>query len=267
MTSPLNKIILYLFLLLQIVAYGQTVDKQDIPERPNPPRLVNDFAGLMSAGNQQALEEKLVAYNDSTSTQICIVTIDALNGMPIADYALQVGRNWGIGQKGKNNGVLLLISKNDREVDIEVGYGLEAHLTDYGCHAIIQNSIVPNFKEGKYYEGISSAVYSIKYFIAEYPAASNYSYSTPSYQPSFFEKYGYLFIIILFFILIFIIGMLFGWSGSSTYSGSGWTSGSSSSYSGTSSYSSSSSSSSSGGSSFSGFGGGSFGGGGYSGKW
>ncbi|MFN8297225.1 MAG: TPM domain-containing protein [Chitinophagales bacterium] len=259
--------LLFFLLFFSIHLHGYEVDSNGIVKPTTPPHLVNDFAGLLTAEQVNILENELVAYNDSTTTQIAVVIIDSLNGMPISDYALQLGRTWGIGQKGKNNGVLLLISKNDREVDIEVGYGLEAHLTDYGCRAIIQNSIVPNFKEGKYFEGIQSATYSIKYFLENYTPASSYSY--PSYLPnkSFFEEYGYLVALFILLVIPFILGMIFGWSGgSSTYSSSGWTSNSSSNYSSTSSYSSSSSSSSSG-SSFSGFGGGSFGGGGSSGKW
>ncbi len=263
--------IVCLLALFTVTAANYTIDSTGIVQPQSPPKLVNDFAGLMTADEVQRLEDSLVAFDNSTSNQICVVTIDTLNGIPIEEYALAIGRLWGIGQKGSDNGVLLLISKNDREVDIEVGYGLEPYLTDYASKSIIENSIVPNFKLQNYYMGIYSAVYSIKYFITEHPIPSAYGslYVRPA---SFWEKYagaiGVL-IALLPTIIIFLIAWFFGGS-SSTYSSSGWTSSSSSSYSSSSSssYSGSYGSSSGGGSSnFGGYGGGSFGGGGASGKW
>jgi len=268
--KKIHKILLFLFLIFfNILSYSYEIDSFGIVKPTSPPRLVNDFANMLTTEQVTELENDLVAYHDSTSTQIAIVIIDTLNGMEIDAYALQLGRTWGIGQKDKNNGVLLLISKNDRKVDIEVGYGLEAHLTDYGCRAIINNSIVPNFKAEKYYQGIHSAIYSIKHFIQEYPSMANYA-STTIREESFWDKYaGYLAIIIAILptLIAFIIGWRYG--GSSTYSSSGWTSSSSSNYTSTTSNYSGSSRSSSGssGNSFSGYGGGSFGGGGSSGSW
>src|SRR4051812_9953099 len=109
MTSPLNKILFSLFFLLHFFANAQSVDKQGIPDAPNPPKLVNDFAGILSNDDKQRLEDKLVAFNDSTSTQITIVTVESIGDYSIDDYALRLGRKWGIGQKGKNNGILITV--------------------------------------------------------------------------------------------------------------------------------------------------------------
>lgn len=252
MTSPLNKIILYLFLLLQIVAYGQTVDKQDIPERPNPPRLVNDFAGLMSAGNQQALEEKLVAYNDSTSTQICIVTVKSIGDYSIEDFAVRLGRKWGVGQKDKNNGILITVAKEERKVDIEIGYGLEEHITDYDSKHIIDELILPAFKQSNYYEGLDVATTRM---IAQLQG----TFTNDKASGNNDEIPTWVIIFIIIFILFIIISSSIGGSGGAIRSGGTawtWSSGGGSSWGG---------GGSSGG--FGGFGGGSFGGGGSSGSW
>ena len=117
------------FLLVSISSFAQIpVDK--IPAKPNPPRLVNDLADILSDGQEETLENKLVAFNDSSSTQIAVVTVESLNGYPIEDFAIGILRNWGIGQKEQDNGVLLLVSEGDREVRIETGSGSEGFLTD-----------------------------------------------------------------------------------------------------------------------------------------
>src|SRR5438046_850952 len=103
------------FLLLFIVHCSLFIAAQHYPEKPNPPRLVNDFAGMLSSGENQSLENKLLAYSDSTSTQISIVIINSLEGMEKAQYAIELGQKWGIGQKKKDNGVLILVSKGDRQ--------------------------------------------------------------------------------------------------------------------------------------------------------
>jgi uncharacterized protein len=96
---------------------------QNIPARPNPPKLVNDFAGVLTPEQRDALERKLVAYDDSTSTQIVIVTIKTLNDYPIEEYSLKILRDWGIGNKNTNNGVLILAAIDDHKIRIETGYG------------------------------------------------------------------------------------------------------------------------------------------------
>lgn len=132
---------------------------KDFPDPPDPPRLVNDFGGFLSAGEIQRLENKLVAFDDSTSTQIAIVTLTSLGGYDIADYAPQLFDKWGIGRikDKKNNGVLILASKEERTVFINTGYGMEAIIPDAIAKRIVDNNIIPNFKQDNFYRGFDEA--------------------------------------------------------------------------------------------------------------
>ena len=141
--------------------------------KPNPPRLVVDAGDMLSQDQKQILEQKLVAFNDTTSNQIAIVTINDLNDAPIEDYAVKLFREWGIGGAKNNNGVLILVSKNDRKFRIEVGYGLEGAITDVQSNDIIANDLRPNFKNGDYYRGLDEAVNSLeKAAVGEYKERS-----------------------------------------------------------------------------------------------
>src|SRR5688572_21312218 len=102
----MKKILLVLYIISAF-----TVNAQDFPPRPDPPKLVNDMAGMLDAGEVQMLENKLVAFDDSTTIQIAVVILTTLDGYPIDDYAFKLGQQWGIGNKKTSNGVLLLISK------------------------------------------------------------------------------------------------------------------------------------------------------------
>ncbi len=143
------------FLLIHITS------AQNVLAKPNPPKLVVDNANLLSPDQQQILEQKLDAFNDSTSNQIAVVIIPTLNDAPIEDYANRLFRAWGIGGSKHNNGVLLLIAANDHKIRIEVGYGLEGAITDVQSADIIANDLTPDFKEGNYYHGIDAATTSI----------------------------------------------------------------------------------------------------------
>ena len=106
--------------------FSLTVLSQNLPERPVPPRLVNDFAGLLKADEVNALEQKLVAFNDSTSTQIAIVIVPSLLGFDKADFAQRLGDKWGVGQKGSNNGVLILVKPktSDSNGEVQIAHGI-----------------------------------------------------------------------------------------------------------------------------------------------
>ncbi len=137
------------------------VSGQDIPARPDPPRLVNDFAGVLSAEEVQSLEQKLVMFNDSTSTQIVVVLVKSLNGYDKNEFARLIGEKWGVGQKGKNNGAVVLVKPKyageKGEACIQTGYGLEGAIPDALAKRIFENEMLPNFKNGNYYAGIESA--------------------------------------------------------------------------------------------------------------
>ena len=139
----------------------ESVFSQKIPDRPTPPRLVNDFAGMLKPEEVNMLEQKLVAFNDSTSTQIAVVIVSTLDGYDRAGYAQQMAEKWGIGQKGLNNGVLVLVkaktAESIGEVQIAPGYGLEGAIPDLTCSEIVDREILPAFRNGDYYGGLNNA--------------------------------------------------------------------------------------------------------------
>ena len=114
---------------------------------------VNDYADMISSRAESRLEELLKGLEETDSTQAVILTILSLEGEVLEEFSIKVAQAWGIGQKGKDNGVLLLVSKNDRSVRLEVGYGLEGRLTDLLAGRIIDNVILPEFKAGRFDEG------------------------------------------------------------------------------------------------------------------
>lgn len=122
---------------------------------------INDNAHILSAATVAELEAMLSAYEDSTGNQIVLLTISSLEGESLEEFALLVAETWKLGQKGVDNGALLLIAKDDRKLRIEVGYGLEASLTDAMTSHIINNVITPRFKQGEFEEGIREGLKTI----------------------------------------------------------------------------------------------------------
>lgn len=122
---------------------------------------VNDYAGILSSNTISELNWKLKAFEDSTSNQVVVLTINSLNGENLEEYSVKVAQTWKLGQKGKDNGVLLLVVKDDRKLRIEVGYGLESDLTDAISSVIIQREILPKFKKGNYDAGVKAGVAAI----------------------------------------------------------------------------------------------------------
>ena len=133
----------------------------DIPPKPKLQTSVYDGAKLLSAYERSALEQKLINYADTTSTQIVVVTVASLHGEDIAMYATKWAHKWGIGQKEKDNGVLLLVAKNDRKLWIATGYGVEHLLTDAMSKRIINTIILPEFKRGNFYSGLDKGTSAI----------------------------------------------------------------------------------------------------------
>lgn len=132
-----------------------------IPGRPEPPRLVNDFAGLFTPAQTESLERVLVACDDSTSNQITVVTVTDLEGYDPAEYATRIGLEWGVGSAGFDNGVVVLVKPKTAtsagKVFIAVGYGLEGAIPDAYAKRIINNQMIPHFMENDYFGGVSSA--------------------------------------------------------------------------------------------------------------
>lgn len=163
--------IFFIFLLAYISVHAQ----DDLPKPMSPPRLVNDFAQIFDSSQLNDMEHTLRAYNDSTSTQIYIVTVKDLKGYDISDYATRLGENWGIGQKEKNNGVLILLKPrigNERgRVYIATGYGVEPILTDGRTGRIIDNYMMPYLQNGDYYNACKAAIgVIIQYLSGEFQA-------------------------------------------------------------------------------------------------
>lgn len=142
---------------------------QDLPEAPN--QLVTDYTGTLDPGEVQALERKLLTFEDSTSTQIAVVLVRTTDGYDVADYAVRLGQKWGVGNKKYDNGIILLAALDDRAVTIQTGYGIEGALPDIIAHRIIQNEIRPYFSQQQYYRGLNEATDAIiAYTKGEYKA-------------------------------------------------------------------------------------------------
>lgn len=131
-----------------------------IPTRPQPPRLVNDIAGLFTASQSYELERTLVAFDDSTSNQITVVTVTDLEGYSPADLATRIGLDWGVGSSDFNNGIVILVKPKTTsagQVFISIGYGLEGAIPDSYVKRIINNEMIPHFMENDYFTGVEIA--------------------------------------------------------------------------------------------------------------
>lgn len=267
----MKQVRILLVLLLLFNGYSllaQGIEKY-MPARPNPPRLVNDFLDILTPAQEEALEKKLVAYDDSTSNQVAVITIGDIGDYDVVEFAAELGRKWGVGGKDYNNGVVLLVlidkQRNKRKVAIATGYGLEGALPDYTTKEIIETEILPNFKASDIYRGLDEGTDAIiKAAEGTYKAPENYGNRKSSGG-------GSILVAVIVFIVIMIIlsninrrgggGMVSRrgyrrwndtppiWWFPSGGGGGGWGGGGG------------------GGGGFGGFGGGSFGGGGSSGSW
>ncbi len=147
----------FLFSCLLFVATAPSLMAQaQIPQPMSPPRLVNDFANIIPNQLEPLLERKLVRYNNTTSTQVTVVSVASLHGDEPYSIAQSIMDTWGVGQKGKDNGVVILIAPNERKSFISTGYGVEGVLTDAACKRIVDDYMIPEFKQGKYYAGVDS---------------------------------------------------------------------------------------------------------------
>lgn len=157
-----NKLIAFLLIFFSFLFIA---GKTRAVNYPNPTGYVNDFANLYSEQFKTGLELQLSDLAKSGSAEIAVVTVKSLEGIPIEDYAVNLFEKWKIGKKDTDNGLLLLITKDDREVRIEVGYGLEPYITDARSGDVIRNDIVPEFKNSNYEKGTQKAVDSLTKFI------------------------------------------------------------------------------------------------------
>jgi uncharacterized protein len=253
-----------LLISILLIQAGIGLAQGTIPEKPDPSRIVNDFAHILSPDELQNLEAKLVAFDDSTSVQIAVVIVPTLGGYEKADYAQQLGAKWGVGGSKFNNGFVILVkpksSSENGEAFIATGYGVEATVPDATALDIVNNEMIPHFKQNDYYGGINAATDVLISLVKGEFKADSYSKKK--------KGTGAIFILIIIIVIIFLIsrnnnnhhtinrsgggGLLFfpwmmGGGGGSGSSGGGFGGG--------------------GGGGFGGFGGGSFGGGGAGGSW
>lgn len=148
------------FLFFASVVIG-SLAQDAIPPAPNPPRLVNDYAGVFSLGQKNSMEKRLVDFNDSTSNVVCVVVVDDLGEYSASEFAFEIGNRWGIQNKKDNNGIVILIkvrNETSGDVFIATGYALEGVLPDAYVKQITSDVMVPYLKEGKYYEAVSAAL-------------------------------------------------------------------------------------------------------------
>ena len=259
-TIDKHKLTLFLGLLFVLLTFGTPL-KAQLPSPPNPPRLVNDYSNTLTDHQIGVLERKLVAYNDSTSTQFLVLLVDDLQGYSIEQYATEIGHRWGVGQKGKNNGAVILVKPKkgteSGKVTISTGYGIEQYITDATAKIIIEREMIPAFKENDYYTGIDNAINVMMNLC-----------SGKFTQEDYAKDDGFpLWLIILIIIAIVIILSKFSDNNGQSYSGGGhrtvWIP--MGSFGGGGYSGGGFGGGSSGG--FGGFGGGGFGGGGASGSW
>ena len=147
--------------ILVIVGFLFTVSQllpaaEQLPVPDQPSSWVNDYAGVFSEGERQQLDQKLNRFQYNNSTQIFVVTINDNDGYTASDLAPRIGEKWGVGQEGKDNGLVVLLDMMDKQVFISTGYGLEEYIPDAIASRIVQNEILPRFKEGNFYAGVNN---------------------------------------------------------------------------------------------------------------
>ncbi len=197
-------------LKLKIVIFGlalvipRLVFAYDFPGKPTG--FINDYAGVLSDQEKNALETILYNFSDKTGNQISVATINTLNGDTIENFSEKLFKDWGVGQRNKDNGALLLVAIKERELRIEVGYGLEAYLTDADSHLIIQNLIIPSFKNGSYFLGIKNGILGMISKISNgFETEGIVTESTDFSKYSFFKNIDPFFFI---FLIIFVVNLL-----------------------------------------------------------
>jgi uncharacterized protein len=175
------------------------------PRFPALTGRVVDEAGLLSPATRERLTERLAEHERATGEQVVVVTLPSLQSYPIEDFGYRLGRHWGIGEKGKNTGALLIVAPRERAVRIEVGYGLEERLTDASSRAIIEQDILPEFRRGNFEAGIlagTTAMLAVLGGAARAPPAKH-----PAQEQS---PQDILSAIIVMLVIFFFLARLFG---------------------------------------------------------
>ncbi len=191
----MKKLLSIFFLFIAINAFAQTINP-----KPDPPKAVNDYGKMLESFQVDALEQKIDNYNESTSSAIVIITVEDLGDYAIDDIALKYLREWGVGVKGKNNGVVILVSKNQRKAWIATGYGMEGVLPDVTVKQIVDQRMIPYFKEKDFYRGFDNTVDAIIQ-----AAAGEFKADPSAKQPGRGGRLSFktiIFLIVIFFVII-----------------------------------------------------------------
>ncbi|MEP6583060.1 MAG: TPM domain-containing protein [Ginsengibacter sp.] len=197
------------FFLIFLLLFAKQLVAQKIFDKTNPPQAVNDFGNFLAPFQRDALEQKIRAYNDSTSSAIIIITVPDLQGYDIAELSLKYLREWKPGTAARDNGVIILVSKEERKARIETGYGMEGVLPDILAKQIIDERMIPYFKENDFYRGFDNAVDAIiKAAAGEYKADP---------KPQGQSKGGFPTIIILVILFFIIMSIFKGGGGGGNY--------------------------------------------------
>lgn len=200
-------------LILSILWLFSAVEAREVPSKPEGnSRFVNDYAEILSPDQERVLNAKLFTYYDSTSTEMVIVTEKSLEGDDLFEYCQELAKSWGIGQKGKDNGLLLYVSVEDRAIRIHVGYGLEGAIPDFMAGRVIDDIIRPAFRESNYALGINNGIDAlIKMAEGEFVFEEKDRAKKENHLP--------IWVIIVIIIIIVIIVSNLGESGGKTYGG------------------------------------------------
>ncbi|GAA4932523.1 TPM domain-containing protein [Algibacter agarivorans] len=190
-----NKVILTL--LIALFSFSVSFAQFEVPEKPKFQTSVYDYVNLLSASQKSNLEQKLIKYSDTTSTQIVVAIINSTEGENINFLGAKWGQAWGIGQEKEDNGILILLAKNDRRIAINTGYGVEHLLTDAMSKRIIERDIIPYFKQNDYPGGLNRGADAIFEVLN-----GEYKGSRVSSNNEF--PIGFIFILVFIFIIILI---------------------------------------------------------------
>lgn len=186
-----------LTLLVTLLSLSFSYAQFEIPEKPKFQTSVYDYANLLSTSQKDNLEQKLIKYSDTTSTQIVIAIINSTEGENINFLGAQWGQKWGIGQEKEDNGVLILLARDDRRIAINTGYGVEHLLTDAMSKRIIERDIIPYFKQNDYYGGLNRGADAIFEVLNGEYKGTRQSSSNDGLPVGFIIMIIFIFIIIL----------------------------------------------------------------------
>lgn len=163
---------------------------------------MNDYAGILSAGQRDAIDVRLRNFETQTTSQVVLLTVPSLDGEDLEGFSIRVAEQWKIGRKGQDNGAILLVVPGDRKVRIEVGYGLEGTLTDAECDRILRQLVLPAFKNGSFYEGISAGLSAIMRVVHEPWKDPPETAAPPGDKRVKIQSSGLLFLFLFFFLFL-----------------------------------------------------------------